>query len=195
VLSHRSFEEIFTAAKRKDADLVVMEWGEDGVWKAARADRPLDDLTRQLPCDFLVLKDRDLDTSEVLVPTAGDAAGDLSADVARTLRDVDRSTVSLLRVVDGESERERGEQFLADWAVEQGLDDAIRTVDVSGDIEGAIAREAASQTLVILGASERGLLSRLARDALYLDAIDDLDCSVLLAEPESKKGLIGRLFG
>jgi formate/nitrite transporter FocA (FNT family)/nucleotide-binding universal stress UspA family protein len=195
VLSHRSFEEIFTAAKRKDADLVVMEWGEDGVWKAARADRPLDDLTRQLPCDFLVLKDRDLDTSEVLVPTAGDAAGDLSADVARTLRDVDRSTVSLLRVVDGESERERGEQFLADWAVEQGLDDAIRTVDASGDIEGAIAREATSQTLVILGASERGLLSRLARDALYLDAIDDLDCSVLLAEPESKKGLIGRLFG
>jgi formate/nitrite transporter FocA (FNT family)/nucleotide-binding universal stress UspA family protein len=195
VLSHRSFEEIFTAAKRKDADLVVMEWGDDGVWKAARADRPLDDLTRQLPCDFLVLKDRDLDTSRVLLPTEGGEPADLSADVARTLRDVNGSEVNLLHVVDGPDRREQGEAFLADWAVEQGLEDAVRSVDDSGDIETAIEREAQGHTLVVLGASERGLLSRLARDALYLDVIDDLDCSVVLAEPESKRGLFGRLLG
>ena len=195
VLSHRSFEEIFTAAKRKDADLVVMEWGDEGVWKAARADRPLDDLTRQLPCDFLVLKDRDLDTSRILLPTTGDEPATLGANVARTLRDVAGAEVSLLHVVEDQSKRSAGEQFLADWAVEHGLEDAIRTVDDTGDVEAAISHAAESQTLVLLGASERGLLSRLARDALYLDVIDELDCSVVLAEPETEQGLWRRLFG
>ncbi|MEF8784418.1 MAG: formate/nitrite transporter family protein [Haloarculaceae archaeon] len=195
VLSHRSFEEIFTVSKRKGADLVVMEWGEDGVWKAARADRPLDDLTRQLPSDFLVLKDRDLDTSRVLLPVVGDHSDDMSADVARALRDVKGAAVSLLHVVDGPEKREQGEEFLANWAADHGLEDAIRLVDDTGNVEAAIEQEAQEHTLVLLGASERGLLSRLARDALYLDVIDDLESSVVLAEPATKRGLLSRLFG
>jgi formate/nitrite transporter FocA (FNT family)/nucleotide-binding universal stress UspA family protein len=195
VLSHRSFEEIFTIAGRNEADLVVMGWGEDRPWGSAQTDRPLDELTRQLPCDFLVLKDRDLDISKLLVATAGGPASDLSADVARTLRDVEGSEVTLLHVVDDPDQREEGKRFLADWAAERDLDDAVQVVDASGDIEAAIAREATDHTLVLLGASERGLLSRLARDALYLDVVDELDASVLLAEREGKRGFISWLFG
>ena len=51
VISHRSFEEIFDSARTNDADLVVMGWGGDSSLSAGRVERPLDELTSNLPCD------------------------------------------------------------------------------------------------------------------------------------------------
>ncbi|QSW97794.1 amino acid permease [Haloterrigena alkaliphila] len=195
IVSHRSFEEVFDAARQHDADRVVMGWGGDRPWTAGRAERPLDELAADLPCDFLVLKDRGYDPSRILLPTAGGPDSDLSAEVAKTLRSATGSTIQLLHVVDDENEREAGEQFLANWAAEHGFGDAVLTVDDSGDVEGAIAREAADKSLVIIGATERGLLSRLVRGSLVLDVVDDVDCSVLLAERPAERSLRERLFG
>jgi hypothetical protein len=49
--------------------------------------------------------------------------------------------------------------------------------------------------MVLVGATERGLLSRLARGALVLDVIDDIDCSVLMAERAQERSVLERLFG
>ena len=195
VYSHRSFEEVFDAAERKHADLVVMGWGADRAWSAGRAQSPLDELTQNLPCDFLVLKDRAFDASRILLPTAGGPDSDLSAEIARTLRSAVGSEITLLHVVDGEDEREEGEQFLAGWAAEHGFGDAVLTVDDGGDVETAISREASVHTLVVLGATERGLLSRLVTDSLHMNVIDEVDCSVLLAERPDERSLRERLFG
>ncbi|WP_299262849.1 formate/nitrite transporter family protein [Halorientalis sp.] len=194
VVSHRSFEELFDIVRRKDADTVVMGWSEDRLWTAARSDRSLSDLTRRLPSDFLVLKDRGLNTSRVLLPTDGGQNCELSASVARTLRTVPGVSVELLNVVDGPEEREAGERFLADWAVEQDLAGAMMTVDESGDVETAIESAAEDASLVIMGATERGLLSRLVADSLHMDVVDEVDVSVLLTEREGG-GLRERLFG
>ncbi len=195
IISHRSFEEVFDAAREHDADQVVMGWGGDRPWAAGRAEQPLDELAHDLPCDFLVLKDRGYDPSRILLPTAGGPDSDLSAEVARALRSATGASIDLLHVVDDESERDAGEAFLTEWAADHDIGDAVLTVDTSGDVEAAIAREAADETLVIIGATERGLLSRLVRGSLVYDVVDDLECSVLLAERPTERSLRERLFG
>lgn len=194
VVSQRSFEEIFSIAKRDQTDLVVMEWGNNRLWNAARTQQPLHKLTSHLSCDFLVFKNRGLDTSRILLPIAGGPDSTLSGEIARALQSTADSELTLLHVVDEPEDRDAGEQFLSTWAAEHELQDATLTVDDSGDVETAIGREAATHTMVIAGAVEQGLLSRLVTSSLYFDVIDELECSVLLAERPTKRSLVNQLF-
>jgi formate/nitrite transporter FocA (FNT family)/nucleotide-binding universal stress UspA family protein len=195
VVSHRSFEELFSVAERDGADLVVMGWGEDRLWDAARAEQPLEELTNRLPCDFLVVDDEGLDASRILVPTVGGPNSSLGAEVVAALQSVEAVEVTLLHVVDDPDAVEEGERFLKDWAADHGLEDATILVDDSGDIEATIEREATEHTMLILGASERGLLARLVHNTLHLDILTDVECSVVIAERSTRRSLWRRLFG
>ena len=194
IVSHRSFEEVFDRANRTRPDLVLMNWEKHGLWASARAERPLAELTNQLPADFLVVKDRGGDCSRMLVPTAGGPASDLSADIARGLCEATGGEITLLHVADP-GQQEAGEAFLSEWAEGHDLADADRVVDDSGDIEGAIERAARDHTMVMLGATEQGILARLVTDSLHLNVVDDVDGTVLLTERETDRSLTERLFG
>lgn len=192
ILSHRGLDEVFDAARTNDADTVVMGYGGTR-FAGGRAETALDELTHDLPCDFLVLDGQDVETDDVLVPTAGGPSSDLSAEVALALRETVDMDVSLLHVVD-EGGEDEGRAFLTDWAASHQLEDAELLVE-TGDVEAMIGDLGAEYSLVIVGATERGLLSRIVRGSLAFETIERLETPVLLTERPSSRSLRERLFG
>jgi nucleotide-binding universal stress UspA family protein len=182
ILSHRSFEELFDAAETHDADTLVMGWGADSHGLPGRAESAMDELAG-CPATCSCWK------------TAGStrrgswcrrrAASELGAAVARFLRDQYGSEVTLLHVA------AEGEAFLDSRAVEYGFADAERRVE-TGDVETAIEGAAADASMLVVGATERGLLQRLVRGTVVLD---DVECSVVLAETRRSRSLTEQPLG
>ncbi len=194
VVSHRSFEEIFDAAERLDVDTVVMGWSPRRAWTTGRTGGAIEELTMNLPCDFLVFKDRGFDPSKVLLPTAGGPDSDLSAEAAKAFRDVHGSTVSVLHVVDEDTDRAKAMSFIGGWADDHDLGDAELLVRTDGNVEKAIEEAATDHSLVLIGATGQGLLSRLLSGSLVFDVVNTIDTSVLLSERPAKRSLRQRLF-
>jgi nucleotide-binding universal stress UspA family protein len=97
----------------------------------------------------------------------------------------------LLHVADDEDE---GLRFLAEWAPEHSFEDATEAVE-TGAVETAVERRARDATLLVVGATERGLLRRVVSGWVVVDVVDDVGCSVVLAEQSRARSLRERLFG
>lgn len=191
IFSHQLFKTIFNAARNVDADVCLMGWGPDSPGFAGRAESVVDELARSLSCDFLVFKDRGFDPSRVLLPTTGGPHTDMAAAVARILQEEFGSDVTLLHVAD---DPEEGDAFLRSWAADHDLRETTLQIE-TGDVEEAIENAAREHTLILIGATQAGVLSRLVRGSLVLDVLNDVDCSVLITERETKRGLLSRFVG
>ncbi len=195
IYSHRALEEVFDAADRFAADVLVMGWRSGSPVTSGRAESAFDELAEELPCEVLVLKDQGFNPEQIVIPTTDDPNSALCAQAARLFEQTYESEITLLHVVDGEGKRQGAERFLSDWADEHSLENASFAIETDGDVEAAIGKLAAENTMLLMGATERGLLSRLLRRSLIFDVVETVDCSVVLAERPHERSLRERLFG
>lgn len=189
ILSHRGIEEVFDAAETHDVDTLVIGGGKH--LTGGRAEGTIDELAHDLPSDVIVFDGDEFDPEKVLVPTAGGPSSALIATVAAALQTGPKADVTLLHVADDQAE---GEKFLQQWAGEHGLGDA-RTVVETGSFGEALETHVEDATLVVVGATEEGLLSRLIRGSLVFDALETVDVPLVLAESAQRRSLWERLFG
>ena len=196
ILSHRGYEEIFDAAVDERADEVVLGWSpKGGRGSSGRVEGAFDSLIRDLPCDFIVFNDRGFTPERLLVPTAGGPDSDVSADVAHALASEYDAKVTLMHVVDSEEDVEGGESFLKRWAEEHEFDAATLEVVVAEDPYEEIRKQAVDHTMLIVGATERGLVERLTGGGDFSQLVDDVPISVMLAEKAHDRPLMQRVFG
>ncbi len=193
VVSHRSFSEVFDIADRESVDLLLVERGDNYLWSSGRAEGRLDELTRRLPCDVLILEDRGFDPERVLLPVIDNPHAALNAQIARALREVHDASITLLSVVPPGKDPERVEENLRNWAIDHGLEDEAQVVE-TGSVESAIERGATDHTMILVGATEQGLLSRTVSGTLHYDIISETGRTVLMAERPTERSLLERLF-
>jgi nucleotide-binding universal stress UspA family protein len=91
-------------------------------------------------------------------------------------------------------EESEGREFLTGWAESHQLGDAELRIE-AGDVETLIGEIGSEYSLVAIGATERGLLSRVVRGSLAFETLERLETPVLLAERPSSRSLRERLFG
>jgi amino acid transporter len=195
IVSHRGFEEVFDAAETQRADTVVLGWGPQSHGSPGRAEGVFDDLAGDLPCDFVVFKDMGFDPSKILIPTTGGPDSEVSAVLGRVLHDEFDSEVTLLHLVGSDEERDEGEMFLETWGKDHAFERAERRVEVGDDAYESILDISKDYTLMILGATEKGILRRLTERSGISNVVEESGISVLLAEQARHRSLAERLFG
>ena len=193
VVSHRSFSEVFDIAERESVDLLLVERGDNHLWSSGRAEGRLDELTRRLPCDVLILEDHGFDPDRVLLPVVDNPHAALNAEIARALQSVHDSSITLLSVVKTAADRERAAEDLRNWAIDHGLEDESQMIE-TGSVESAIERGAQDHTMILVGATEQGLLSRTVSETLHYDIISETGRTVIMAERPTERNFLERLF-
>lgn len=186
LVSRNGFDAVLRAVDVYDADLVITDWRGDADWSTIRTRHSLRGLARQLPCDVFLLDSSDgFDPSHILLPTAGGPETETGAELVCDLRDRHDSEVTLLHVAD---DIDTGKEFLKQWARENGLEDADRTV-VTGEVASAITAASEDVTLVVLGATGESVLWQPIKRSLVWKVIDSTDTPVVVIERHEKRSI------
>lgn len=189
-IGHHASTAIINTVEQHDSDAVLLGWKGR---RYTRRDKVLgttvDEVVQGADADVLVEKigageaARPGGVESVLLPTAGGPHADLAAEAADAVAAGEGARVHLVEVVPrGATEEERGEAraFLEEVAEGVHADDVALDIVEGDDVADALVDEAARHDLVVLGASEEGLLQQVVFGSIPEEIADRSPATVLM---------------
>lgn len=158
-------EAILTAAKRADADALLLGWQDRPHPSDIVLGATVDRVVARAPCDVFV--ERVGTTADgvdsILFPTVGGPHVQPAADLVRAVAKANDATVTVVSVVPtaaGVAEKSDAEAHLEDAAERLSDVDCETALETDDDVVGTVVRRAANNDLVVLCATRERSLRR-----------------------------------
>lgn len=174
-IAHSAVEGILDTAHEEKCDLILMGWrGDPNTRQSFELGPVIDEVVDQAPCNVAVLKGELPDQLEcIVVPTAGGPHAPAAVQIGLDLVAKSKAKVIALNLVRGPltAAARQEAQAKIDQTLEDVEDDTriSRRVARADDIKRGILEEAAVCDLLLLGASEEGVLDQITFGGLPED--------------------------
>ena len=164
-VTHSVAQGVLDTAREEKVDLILLGWRGYTRSFGASMGPVIDTVIRDAPCDVTVIKGREWEqVSKILVPTAGGPHAPIAARLAMLLSEAYGSRVTALYVQLGRATPEQMEENRRRIAQTlNGLEFSHppeQKVVIADSVVEGIVEEAKGYDLVLLGASEEGLLDQ-----------------------------------
>jgi uncharacterized hydrophobic protein (TIGR00271 family) len=165
-IAHSPVEGILDTANEESCDLILMGWRGEPTAQSYELSPVIDPVVIQAPCDVAVLKGEIPEPLErVLIPTAGGPHAPAAVQIGLDLAVEAKAEVIALNLIRGPVTAAARQQAHANidrtLAAIEGAERVSRRIARTDDIKQGILEAAARCDLLLLGASEEGLLDQI----------------------------------
>lgn len=165
-IAHSPVAGILDTANEEDCDLILMGWRAESTRQAYELGPVIDPVVAQASCDVAVLKGEIPERLEcILVPTAGGAHTPTAVQIGLDLATEPEAKVIAINLMTGPVTMDARQEAQAniDRTLKAVEDDKriSRRIARADDIQQGILEEAAGCDLLLLGASEEGVLDQI----------------------------------
>jgi nucleotide-binding universal stress UspA family protein len=193
---------LLDAVERVQPSALVVGWLRSGKGTSAVLGSTIDTLVERAPCDLYVERvGREANgVDSVLLPVAGGPHVEAGARLAAAIADANDARVSVFSV----ATPERGRQGASEAATAgreavdrvPGVDPAVETTTVeSSDVTEAILEVAPDHDVIVMGATEQGLIRRRLAGSVPRRVSERTDQTVILARDRRVVGGLGHWLG
>jgi len=166
-IAHSPVAGILDTANEEDCDLILMGWRAESDAQDHELGPVIDAVVTQASCDVAVLKGEIPEQLErILVPTAGGPHATTAVQIGLDLATESEAEVTAINLIRGPATKDtsREAQAKIDQTLET-IEDAKRVgrrIARADDVKQGILEEAARYDLLLLGASEEGVIDQIA---------------------------------
>jgi len=198
VFSHSIDRTIIAAAKLKNSDLMVMGWHKGMKSGKSRKGRGLK-ILKKSPCDIAVLKSRNDEYDNILVPIGKSVHEKIGIEIAASLQENFGSEITLLSVKPSETPQSEIDNIYKYMQkhIDKNDIEAKKLILEGKDAAKTIVDKSEEFDLVILGSSRKWLVKNIVFGSIPDRVAEDAKCNILIVKKWEYKVMrwLRRFFG